>query len=819
VSWSSSDGSVATIDAKSGLAMGQDQGGQCNIAASVTVADQTISGSTKLNVTALLKSISVTPANASIKSEQQLQYQAIGTYSDGHTADVTSLVSWSSSDGSVATIDAKSGLAMGQDQGGQCTITGSTLVAGKTISGGTNLTVTAILKSITVTPANQSIDSGTPLQYKATGTYSDGHTMDLTSQVTWSSSDTSVASIDAKSGLATGQDKGGQCRIAASITVAGQSIAGSTSLNVASILKSISVTPVNASINSEQQLQYKAVGTYSDGHTVDLTSQVTWSSSDASVAIIDVHSGLATGQEEGGQCSISASVAVAGQTISGETNLTVSSILKSITVTPANASINSEQQVQYKAVGTYSDGHTMDLTSQVAWTSSDPSVASIDAKGGLATGQDKGGQCAISASVTVAGQSIAGSTNLNVTSILKSISVTPANANINSEQPLQYNAIGTYSDGRTADLTSQVTWSSSDSSVASIDAHSGLATGQDKGGQCAIFASISVAGQEVSSSTNLTVTSILKSITINPPVSVLPKRYTTDSRYIPQYTQRYTATGHYSNKDEQDITSRVTWNSSNPSVASIDASGLAVSNDIGTTNIIASLDGISSVTPGTGSLTIKQFNSVSLGYDQASCGSDQMINGYFQGHDPCQFTAIGGINEDDKSYVIDPNYMVWNTELIAPPGVDLKFDGAVPGKISMVPSGNWSFVLYGYLDGQQGLQGVKEWCNPDPDWGCGDGGMLGVTQGALKLKKNSVAGKKETPKAQVSRPKALTSATSSSSAEVRAKQKQIAEEKRNQEELKQKREEELKRLEEKERKLEWEKQRKLEEERREEEDR
>ncbi|MCD6048459.1 MAG: Ig domain protein group 2 domain protein [Gammaproteobacteria bacterium] len=802
VTWSSSDASVASIDAHSGIATGQDKGGQCAILASITVAGQKISGGTNLTVATILKSISVAPANTSINSEQQLQYQAIGTYSDGHTIDLTSQVTWSSSDSSIASIDAKSGLATGQDKGGQCAILASITVAGQTISGSTNLTVATILKSINVTPANASINSEQQVQYKAIGTYSDGRTIDLTSQVTWSSSDGSVASIDAKSGLATGQDKGGQCVILASITVAGQTISGSTNLTVATILKSISVAPANASINSEQQVQYKAIGTYSDGRTIDLTSQVTWSSSDSSVASIDAKSGLVTGQDKGGQCVILASITVAGQTISGSTNLTVATILKSISVAPANASINSEQQVQYKAVGTYSDGRTIDLTSQVTWSSSDSSVASIDAKSGLANGQDKGGQCAISASITIAGQTINGSTNLTVTAILKSITVSPANASINSEQQVQYKAVGTYSDGHTNDLTSQVTWSSSDSSVASIDAKSGLATGQDKGGQCVISASITVAGQKISGGTYLNVKVILTSITIAPQAAVLPKSYTSsDSKYASQYTQQYIATGHYSNGEPQDITSQVTWSLSDPSVASINATGLAMSVDIGTTNISASLDGVSSASPG--GLTVKQFDSISLGYDQASCGNDQVINNYFQGHDPCQFTATGKIAESEKLYTIDPSSIAWNTELIAPPqgGVDLEFDRAIPGKISTVPSGNWSFVLYGYLAGdQQGPQGVYEWCNPDPNWGCGQG-PLGVTL-KKKLKQKTVT------KPRVSVPKSAAKNVSeqaqaisltAASAKSQAEQKQIVREEKLQEE---RRQEELRLLEEKRREFE-----------------
>jgi len=59
------------------------------------------------------------------------------------------------------------------------------------------------LVSIEVTPADSQIPAlGQTQQFTATGTYSDDSTADITGSVTWSSTDTSVATIDA-SGLAT----------------------------------------------------------------------------------------------------------------------------------------------------------------------------------------------------------------------------------------------------------------------------------------------------------------------------------------------------------------------------------------------------------------------------------------------------------------------------------------------------------------------------------------------------------------------------------------------------------------------------------------
>jgi len=65
-------------------------------------------------------------------------------------------------------------------------------------------TTTPTLSSITVTPnPPDNLAVGSTQQFTATGFYSDGSNADITSQVTWASSNTNIATISA-TGLATG---------------------------------------------------------------------------------------------------------------------------------------------------------------------------------------------------------------------------------------------------------------------------------------------------------------------------------------------------------------------------------------------------------------------------------------------------------------------------------------------------------------------------------------------------------------------------------------------------------------------------------------
>jgi hypothetical protein len=99
--------------------------------------------------------------------------------------------------------------------------------------GGSTSTPTVTLASIAVTPANPGIlfGTGTTQQFIATGTYSDNTTKIITTSVTWSSSNTAVATISNTSGsngLATLQSTAG----ATTITASSGSITGSTLLTV-----------------------------------------------------------------------------------------------------------------------------------------------------------------------------------------------------------------------------------------------------------------------------------------------------------------------------------------------------------------------------------------------------------------------------------------------------------------------------------------------------------------------------------------------------------------------------------------------------------
>ncbi|MBI4848046.1 MAG: Ig-like domain-containing protein [Nitrospirae bacterium] len=296
-----------------------------------------------------------------------LQFTVTGTYEGGYTANLTSSVTWSSSNEAVATIDA-AGLVTATGIG-DTTITGTYNGSSYTTKLTVKESVDIGLESIEVTPAAPAIFTGKTKQFAATGTYDDGTTGDITAEVNWSSS-APAATVDA-AGLATGVAAG---TTTISATTPG-GISGSTTLTVtAVVLESITVTPDNQSLAfGTKTLQFTATGAYNDGSNPDITSLVTWSSSNEAVATINA-AGLATSAAAGADAStiIKAELGAISDTATLNVVNCTSAGLTTITVTHPDTTIASGATQQFAAAG---DGALSTLTACVDWSSTIPSIS------------------------------------------------------------------------------------------------------------------------------------------------------------------------------------------------------------------------------------------------------------------------------------------------------------------------------------------------------------------------------------------------------------------------------------------------------------
>lgn len=390
-----------------------------------------------------LSSIWVTPNIAKTPLGVTQQYIATGIFSDGTFLNITSSVNWTSSNTAAVIIDS-SGLATPIAAGSSNIKASFNNITSQAVF----LTVSsAILDSISVTSTTGfSNPLGVQTQLIATGNFSDGTRQDLTSQVTWSSSSTNVATVSnirGSNGLLTPVSVG---TTNITVTLGSTSSAAVIQTIIDTRLLSIAVTPTAATTPLGVTQQYRAMGTYSDGSVLDITLNATWVSTNTNIATIGNatnNSGLVIPVAVGSTTII----ATLGSDVSpGVNTLTVSSArLKSIIIASTNGYSSAlDVPTQFVATGVYTDGSTQDITSQVTWSSSSISVATIsnaEGSGGMLIPASVGSTRIIAAKSNI----ISNVAYFTVTTAtLSSIAITSDSGCMPLGQTLHYTAIGTY---------------------------------------------------------------------------------------------------------------------------------------------------------------------------------------------------------------------------------------------------------------------------------------------------------------------------------------------------------------------------------------
>ncbi|HEU4852066.1 MAG TPA: ice-binding family protein [Telluria sp.] len=314
----------------------------------------------------------MTPSTQSIAIGASQQFTATAVYSDGSARDVTTIAAWSSATPAVASIQANTGVAVGVN-------TGTTLIAaafgGKSGSATLNV-LPAKLMSIAVAPAVSSLNVGNSLQYVAMGTFDNNTTRDITAVSTFASASPNVATIAASGGMAKAMAPGTSV-----ISATSGGLSGTATLNVQpAALMSLSMTPATSTLQIGATRQLAVLAAYSDGSSVDVTANTSFVS--ATPAAVSVSSaGRLTGVAAGSSYITGSFGGKSATSLA----TTIAATLSSITVTPANATVNPGGTTQFVATGTYSDNSTAVITGSSQWTSSVTSVATV-LNTGVATG-------------------------------------------------------------------------------------------------------------------------------------------------------------------------------------------------------------------------------------------------------------------------------------------------------------------------------------------------------------------------------------------------------------------------------------------------
>ncbi len=425
VTWSSNNTNVATVDANGKVTAVS--GGSATITASAGGKSATCSVTVTVPVTGV--SLNKTSTSITIGSTETLT--ATVTPSDATNKSVT----WSSSDTNIATVSNGTVTAKAV---GTATITVKTVDGNKTATCAVTVNPIAVT-GITLNKTSLTFSSLNSTQ-QLTATVTPENATNKT--VTWESSNTSVATVSS-TGVVTSKGSG-----TATITASAGGKSATCSVTVTVPVTGVSLNKTSTSITIGSTETLTATVTPSDA----TNKSVTWSSSDTNIATVS--NGTVTAKAVG-----TATITV--KTVDGNKTATCAVTVNPIAVTGITlnktsltfSSLNSTQQL----TATVTPENATNKT--VTWESSNTSVATVSSSGvvtskgsGTATitasAGGKSATCAVTVNIPVSGVSL----NKTTLSLKKGSSetlaatVSPSNA-----------------------TNSEVIWSSSNSSVASVN--------------------------------------------------------------------------------------------------------------------------------------------------------------------------------------------------------------------------------------------------------------------------------------------------------------------------------------------------------------
>ena len=287
VTWASSDASLVSVNGSGFVSTAVGTDNSVSISASLS----SIIGSTQLTTsTAPLESISIDDGGVVPSACRNMQLEAIGRYNgvDRNIIPITNFVQWSVTSAN-ATISANGYLETSTD----AVITVEASQTGA-LPGILNIDPADDLVSIVITPDNQSIFDGETLQFTATGSYTNGSIIDITSNVGWESDGLLIADfITASVNGRITAISGGTVTVTASC---GPAVIDTTPLTVVSLtldfvrfeVNSTEVTQTSVSLSGINSVEVELIAHYTDGSRTTITDDADWIVRPESSAIVSV---------------------------------------------------------------------------------------------------------------------------------------------------------------------------------------------------------------------------------------------------------------------------------------------------------------------------------------------------------------------------------------------------------------------------------------------------------------------------------------------------------------------------------------------------
>ncbi len=283
--WSSSDPSVVQVNSQGVInAVGAGDGNPVQITANDNNVVATFNVTVNLDAP---QQITITPNTTTVPLGSYVNFTATGTYVGGVTANITSLVAWSTSNPALGTFQTPGLLLTGDNSQGLSATVYATL-NGQQGQATVNEQGQAP-DQITATGASQTLQIGSSEQLTATAQFANNTTSNVTGTVTWSSGNTSLFTVSSAGVLtAVGSDADETGNYEAPIYATLTYNSGGTKETLQAQFNatisfanptSITITPPSQNLFNLSQLPFTATGTYANGATADLSYLANWTTS------------------------------------------------------------------------------------------------------------------------------------------------------------------------------------------------------------------------------------------------------------------------------------------------------------------------------------------------------------------------------------------------------------------------------------------------------------------------------------------------------------------------------------------------------------
>lgn len=466
------------------------------------------------------------------------------------------------------------------------------------------------LSSLRLDPESFSVEVGRSFSMAVIGVYVDGSELDVTGSVSWTQS----TNLKRSSNNFTGEAVGSAWVRA---TLDGKSVQadGSVTMSVTDLV--IDPSYFNALVGDNKL--FTVTAKYSNNTSRDVTRECTYNVTGGAK---EAAKGYIT-MTDPGDVLVEALYAYDGKTYSATARGTVTKPVAKVVrveVTPASRQVKVGETATFTGTVHFSDGSS-DQTSG-SWTVSDNTI--VSGGGGTYVGLKEGsanilyscGEASASATVVVKGGGGDGGGDLTgITLSRTSLEMAPGKVE-------QVSVLASYSDGSVKDVTQQAKWTSANQAVAIVNGY-GYVVAQ-AAGETYITAewSTKVAQLHVVVREEVKFTALVAS-----PSSLNMQVY--------GQAQQVSLTAKYSNGDEEGVTSKATWATTDAAVATVDGGRVTPVKE-GSCNITATYGGkTASVPVVVGAPELDRIELYSAGYLDYTCniGDKYTLNAvaYYKG--------------------------------------------------------------------------------------------------------------------------------------------------------------------------------------------